>query len=97
MTWGTHCSQCGREDCSWTCGDACEGRLRTYEAEIVQLRWTMMINDPFEQYVRAFTRRIVPLKPGEVAPYTLMVPPVGCRWETDDELRERILADKEDQ
>lgn len=25
MTWGTHCPQCGREDCGWIAGDYCEG------------------------------------------------------------------------
>lgn len=25
MTWGTHCSMCGREDCDWTSGGTCEG------------------------------------------------------------------------
>lgn len=25
MTWGSHCPQCGREDCGWSAGDYCEG------------------------------------------------------------------------
>jgi len=25
MTWGTHCSRCGREDCRWDAGGMCEG------------------------------------------------------------------------
>ncbi len=28
MTWGTHCSMCGREDCAWVDGEMCEGRQK---------------------------------------------------------------------
>ena len=28
MTWGTHCPQCGREDCGWAAGNYCEGNTR---------------------------------------------------------------------
>ena len=28
MTWGTHCPQCGREDCDWTDGHTCQGLQR---------------------------------------------------------------------
>ena len=29
MTWGSHCSICGREDCDWVNGDLCDGLLKT--------------------------------------------------------------------
>jgi hypothetical protein len=29
MAWGSACSNCGREDCSWVQGDDCEGRSAT--------------------------------------------------------------------
>lgn len=32
MTWGTHCSMCGREDCSWADGERCEGREKASDA-----------------------------------------------------------------
>lgn len=25
MTWGTHCSMCGKESCNWANGMSCEG------------------------------------------------------------------------
>ncbi len=28
MTWGTHCPQCGREDCQWVAGTLCDGMQR---------------------------------------------------------------------
>lgn len=28
MTWGSHCSNCGKDDCLWADGIVCEGRVR---------------------------------------------------------------------
>lgn len=38
MTWGTHCHQCGREDCGWSCGDACQRKWEGLKTENVRLR-----------------------------------------------------------
>ena len=27
MTWGSHCSNCGREDCGWAHGKWCQGAV----------------------------------------------------------------------
>lgn len=35
-------------------------------------------------------RKFVPLAPGETAPQTVVMPPEGMRWETDEELRARL-------
>jgi hypothetical protein len=38
-----------------------------------------------------FVRQMIPLEPGEPQPsYAVVDPPAGYRWETDEELRERI-------
>jgi len=33
MTWGSACSNCGREDCSWVRGDDCEGRAAQHRSD----------------------------------------------------------------
>lgn len=38
MTWGSHCPQCGREDCGWVVGEICEGNLQMKLATLKQLR-----------------------------------------------------------
>jgi hypothetical protein len=45
-----------------------------------------------------FTRKLIPLKPGEEAPVDLLIGVVeGFRLETDAELRERILKSSDSQ
>jgi hypothetical protein len=44
-----------------------------------------------------FTRKLIPLKPGEKAPVDLLIGVVeGFRLETDAELRDRILKSERD-